>query len=275
MRIRINGRGHLGPQVANELHRLKNGGRPVDVELAYQNKSYKDFPDVIIHTSWQTNVDRCTTHPRESYHVSMAGLREAIEMHRKYGSHLIFVSSSYVFNGKKVGPYDTDDQPDPISAYGKMKFMGEKEVLGTAPLITEWHQNCHAAVIRTDALYDGRKSYSYSKGATDQISNPTYIPFLARVLAEYAVVLGKNAYSEEVFARPIYHVTGPEIMSRYEFIKNFANPRVEPVPMELFDLPAKRPLNSSVVNSDDFIKALGVKHVTIEDVKSRGVAISY
>jgi len=239
----------------------------IDVKINRQSDPYIDFPDVIIHTSWQTNVDKCTTDPHRSRFICMEGLDNALRMHRDYGSHIIFISSSYVFDGS-AGPYDIHDVVDPMQDYGRLKVEAEDAIL------TAWKDSKsvsgHAAVIRTDALYDKNKKYQYPNTTTDQVSNPTYLPFLAEVVAKYARELiadgsGPSTGTKHHLYDSVYHVTGPETMSRYEFVTRFSCPKTRACLTKDLNLPAARPRNSALVNSDDFISALGVKHVTLDE----------
>jgi dTDP-4-dehydrorhamnose reductase len=41
------------------------------------------------------------------------------------GSHTVFISTDYVFDGSKKEPYTEDDAPNPINTYGISKLAGE------------------------------------------------------------------------------------------------------------------------------------------------------
>ena len=45
------------------------------------------------------------------------------------GSKLLFLSSDYVFDGKKTSPYETDDARNPQSVYGRSKAEAEVQLL--------------------------------------------------------------------------------------------------------------------------------------------------
>ena len=61
--------------------------------------------------------------------VNVIGTRNLVEQATKYGSKIIFISTDYVFDGSKVGAYEIDDKPNPISVYGESKYLGELEVM--------------------------------------------------------------------------------------------------------------------------------------------------
>ncbi len=48
----------------------------------------------------------------------------------KIGAILLFISTDYVFDGKKP-PYSVDAQPNPLNKYGKSKLDGERVVMET------------------------------------------------------------------------------------------------------------------------------------------------
>jgi dTDP-4-dehydrorhamnose reductase len=39
---------------------------------------------------------------------------------------LVYISTDYVFDGKKTDEYLSSDKPNPLNYYGKTKFLGEK-----------------------------------------------------------------------------------------------------------------------------------------------------
>ena len=44
------------------------------------------------------------------------------------GAPVVYYSTDYVFDGSKREPYVESDEPNPLSAYGRTKLDGEREV---------------------------------------------------------------------------------------------------------------------------------------------------
>lgn len=87
-----------------------------------------DFdPDVIVHTGALTHVDHCETHPEESFYHTVESTQAALQLAEKYRSKFVYISSDYIFDGKK-GPYSEESQPHPLNVYGRHKLQAENLV---------------------------------------------------------------------------------------------------------------------------------------------------
>ncbi len=164
-------------------------------------------------------------------------------------SHLIHISSDYVFDGSN-GPYSEEDIPNPVSYYGRTKLASENALHSVKLKYT---------IIRTNVLYGpakfGRPDFvkwvvsSLRDNKTirivdDQINNPTYIDDL--VFAINQVIEFTN--------EGVYNIGGAEVLSRYEFtirIADFFNldkNLISKIKTEVLNQPAPRPLNSGLIN---------------------------
>ncbi len=85
-------------------------------------------PDFIIHAAALTNMKYCEENKKEAYGINVKGTRNVAEAAGKYGKKVIYISTSFVFDGKK-GNYSETDNPKPISHYAETKLQGEKEAL--------------------------------------------------------------------------------------------------------------------------------------------------
>jgi dTDP-4-dehydrorhamnose reductase len=93
-------------------------------------------PDVIVHAGAWTAVDACESDPDRAFAVNALGARNVAEAGTRVGAHLVHVSTDYVFDGTKPGPYVEWDATRPLSVYGRSKLGGEVEVQRLAPTAT-------------------------------------------------------------------------------------------------------------------------------------------
>lgn len=84
--------------------------------------------DLIIHCAAYTNVEKAEDDPRAAYKINVLGTKNIAVAASKYDSTLVYISTDYVFDGKKDTPYLPTDKPNPINVYGKTKLEGEEVV---------------------------------------------------------------------------------------------------------------------------------------------------
>src|SRR6476659_11317285 len=85
-------------------------------------------PDAVVHAAAWTAVDACESDPERAFAVNALGTRYIAEACRRVGSHLVYVSTDYVFDGTQPQPYNAWDVPNPQSVYGRSKWAGERAV---------------------------------------------------------------------------------------------------------------------------------------------------
>jgi dTDP-4-dehydrorhamnose reductase len=257
MRILITGGdGQLGKECVSLLggsHEITAVGRKrVDISKypAVEQMIHAVAPQVIINCAAFTHVDASESEKNAAWRTNVKGPRNLARCAEKIGSKLVYISSDYVFNGKKKypQPYTECDHPDPVSYYGKTKFEGEKAVQA----VLENH-----IVLRTSWMYGitGRnflktilelslgRSDKIIRVVNDQFGSPTWAYRLAR---QIAVLI-------EVDARGTYHASSEGYCSWHElavyFLKKMGVTRgVVPCKTAEFPLPAQRPVNSILEN---------------------------
>jgi len=222
-------------------------------------------PYAVIHTASETNVDKCEIEKDHAWKVNVNGTRNVALACSKTGAKLVYISTDYVFDGEK-GNYEERDEPNPINNYGFTKLEGEKQVI----------QYCQEYVIlRTSVLYGWHpwkqnfatwviNSLKQNKELTvveDHYNTPT----LADNLAEMAL----EAVQKDL--QGLYHASGSERISRYEFAKQIAKEfnlnqsLIKPIKMsQLTAWVAKRPRDSSL-NTDKIQKKLKTKPLNIAE----------
>ncbi|MFA5197269.1 MAG: dTDP-4-dehydrorhamnose reductase [Patescibacteria group bacterium] len=162
---------------------------------------FADFkPTHLIHGAAMTNVDGCEENPELAQKVNADGTKKLAEACKKHKCRMIYVSTDYVFDGKKQESYTEKDKTNPQSVYGKTKLDGEKHTLELP----------NSYVVRTSWVYGEGKNFVRTMLAlsekmeevrvvNDQFGRPTYAPDLARAIYD---IIQKNPMTG------IYNVTG-------------------------------------------------------------------
>jgi dTDP-4-dehydrorhamnose reductase len=159
-----------------------------------------------------TDVDYCELHPEEAWEVNVNGTKNIAEACKTFGVKMVFISSDYIFDGKKSS-YSEKDKPNPLNYYGKTKAIAEKVIEFLVP---------DFIIARTAVLYglggygkkpfplwvlDNLKEGKEIRVVIDQFNNPTFADDLARILLKL--------YEKDAFG--IFHAVGKDNVSRYEF----------------------------------------------------------
>jgi len=158
-----------------------------------------------------TGVDGCELEPDLAMRINCHAPAAFADAAASHDIPFIFFSSEYVFDGAG-GPYGEDAAANPINVYGRSKLLGERAVAQRHP---------NALIVRTTVVYgpDPRERnflYALRKAllsgrifptAADQISTPSY----NRDVAAAVVALVHGG------AGGVFHVVGPERLSRFDF----------------------------------------------------------
>ncbi|HLX13337.1 MAG TPA: dTDP-4-dehydrorhamnose reductase [Bacteroidota bacterium] len=221
-------------------------------------------PDVVINTAAVTNVDQCETDREAAWKTNVSAVEHLVHTAQLIGAHVIQLSTDYVFDGKS-GPYAELDRPNPLSYYGRTKLAAEN-IIRTSGV--------SATVVRTMVLYGfgyGVKlnfalwllksftDHEPMKIVDDQFGNPTLADDLAYAILRIV----------ELERKGVYHIAGPDLVSRYDFAVAFAKQfafdkrLITPIKTSSLRQAAARPLRSGFIT----LKAqtdLGVRMTGIE-----------
>ncbi|MED3552025.1 dTDP-4-dehydrorhamnose reductase [Cytobacillus praedii] len=236
--------GQLGKELVKQLcpsHSVIGLGKK---ELDVTNKNRVDHiishykPQIIIHAAAFTAVDQCEIEQKKAMEVNALGTQYIAQAANKIQARLFYISSDYVFDGKKNQPYTEEDEPNPHSIYGLSKWMGE-----------QLSNICHrTTIIRTSWLYGHggnnfvktmlnlSKKGKEIKVVNDQLGSPTYVKDLTEMILQ--LMHKKDG---------IYHISNSGSCSWHEFARAIfeeagVNPDlVLPIKTSEYKAPAPRP----------------------------------
>jgi dTDP-4-dehydrorhamnose reductase len=225
----------------------------------------KARPDWIVLAAAYTNVDECESHPDLAMAVNRDGPVNVAQAAKRIDAKLLFISSDYVFDGKKISPYEAGDVRNPQSVYGRSKAVAEVRLLELLP---------ECCIARTSWLFGtGGKCFPdtiLKLAATrpaldvvaDQRGSPTYSVDLSRAI----IGLCRNE------AGGIVHVTNAGNCSWFEFAQEIVKGEglatdVRPVSSQQMARPAPRPAFS--VLSPKSLRNYGMVSPTWQDALQR------
>ncbi|MBI2267603.1 MAG: dTDP-4-dehydrorhamnose reductase [Armatimonadetes bacterium] len=207
-------------------------------------------PSLVVHCGAFTDVDACETRPGMAFEVNALGTANLALVCSLLEIPLLYVSTDYVFNGKKSAPYVESDPPHPLGAYGKSKWAGEdfirKHLSRYCIVRTSWLFGRNGKNFVRSILRQAREREHTGEPlrvVDDQVGSPTYTLDLAGAILSLAKRQRVGTY----------HVTNQGTCSWYRFaceILKDAGISVPVVPIHSSDLgrPAPRPANSVLDN---------------------------
>jgi len=127
----VGNRGMLGTEVHRRLqaYKLEHVATDLDVDIADRH-ALSEFsgPSAlswIVNCSAYTAVDRAEDEPEQAFRINAEGVRNLALLAREKGAKLLHISTDYVYDGRKEGPYVETDPPNPLGIYGRSKLQGE------------------------------------------------------------------------------------------------------------------------------------------------------
>lgn len=204
---------------------LSNGNdnrySPLDILDSNQcDKVFSKFkPDYVIHAAAMTHVDKCEEDPDTCNSVNVDGTNNILKTCEKYGSHLIFISTDFIFDGKN-GSYSENSKPNPISIYGMSKWNAEKLIrtstIDWSIVRTSLVMGYFEDLMTSNIILWAREKLSKGQEISivnDQIRTPTW----SMDLAEGCFLLIENR------ALGIYNISGSEKFRISELIMRVAD----------------------------------------------------
>ena len=271
MRVTIFGAsGLLGKALMQEWEGASITGltsRDVDIRDAdaVRRVLQQTSPGWIVLAAAYTDVDGCESNPELAFSVNRDGPLNVAAASKDIGARFMFLSSDYVFDGRKSTPYETSDPRNPQSVYGRTKAEAEVGLLELLP---------ECCIVRTSWLFGaGGKCFpdtilklAASRPTLDVVNDqrgcPTYATDLAKAIIE---LCAQNA-------RGIVHATNAGDCTWFEFARQIVQEAslattVRLTTSEQMARPAPRPAYS--VLSPDSLHAYGIEMPSWHDALRR------
>lgn len=202
----------------------------------------KSEPELVINCAAYTKVDKAEKEETRALMVNGFGVQNLCLLCQERDIPLVHFSTDYVFDGTKESLYTIHDEPNPISAYGRSKLLGEKYILWLLSkfylIRTSWLFGLSGKNFIETMLELGQREKQISV-VNDQRGCPTWTYHLAQAVVD---LIETERYG-------IYHITNSEPTTWFEFageIFRLSGRDIEvlPVTSDQFPRPARRPQNS-------------------------------
>jgi dTDP-4-dehydrorhamnose reductase len=220
--------GQLGVDLARECRKrghsilaLRRSQLDIADEEAVRRRISRHRPDWVINAAAYNKVDLAEKEPEAAMRVNAFAVRSVAMACAESGATLLHYSTDHVFGGDKGLPYTEDDLPAPQSVYGVSKLAGEMfaraccsshyvlrvaGVFGPPGRYTN-HGNFPEFVLRKCA--EGHPL----RIVDDEFATPT---FGTALVARSLDILEKR------MPCGLYHLSGGEVISWYDFARKIA-----------------------------------------------------
>lgn len=251
-----------GGQVGTALRRLRRPGLTVtaltraDADLLRPESvaaAVRRFTgDAVVNAAAYTAVDRAESEAETAFAVNRDGAAAVAAACAAVGLPLIHLSTDYVFDGTKPGPYVEDDPVNPLSVYGAGKAAGEEAVRAA----TDRH-----AILRTSWVFGGDghnfvrtmlrvgETRDHLRVVDDQTGGPTAAADIAAAVAILA-----RRMTDDPAVGGTFHFAGTPATTWCGFARAVFDerrrltgappPRVDAIATVDYPTPARRPANS-------------------------------
>jgi dTDP-4-dehydrorhamnose reductase len=208
--------------------------------------------EFVVNAAAMHHVEKCQSDCGSALQINAIGAKNVAEWARRGDVPVVYISTDYVFDGKKSSPYLETDAANPLNAYGISKLAGEHFTATTA----EKH-----FIVRVSAIYGHHPcrakgglnfvelmlKLARERDEVRVVSEEFVSPTPTVQIAEQVVVLSRSdRYG-------LYHATAEGSCSWYEFAREIfdaTGTRVRVAKASASEFPAKvaRPSYSVLEN---------------------------
>lgn len=224
-------------------------------------------PDVIINAAAYTKVDLAETEKEQAEALNASGPENLARAAARHESALVHISTDFVFDGQKPGPYAETDGTNPLGAYGRTKLDGEEAIRRNIKrhmiVRTSWLYGTggEGNFVKTILRLAGEREHL--RVVYDQAGTPTWTADLAAALVSVV-----RSIENEEDRWGLYHYSNEGVTSWYDFAVAIVEEArkagfgvkcksVEPILAAEYPTPAKRPAYS-VLDKAKIKQAFGI-----------------
>jgi dTDP-4-dehydrorhamnose reductase len=213
--------------------------------------------DIVINAAAYTAVDRAEADSEQAFRVNRDGPLALARACSEARAFLVHVSTDYVFDGRKNGPYLEDDTVCPLGVYGQSKAAGEQAVrshcqrhaiIRTSWVVSSFGQNFVKTMLRLARERDQLRVVA------DQYGRPTPAKDLAEVIVSIATrhassaALAPGTYHFAAAGRASWHDLASYVVEQQAPLTS-CRPPVVAITTADYPTPAERPANSELDTS--------------------------
>jgi len=233
-----------------------------DIDVTYAVASREKIvalaPDIIMNAVAYNAVDACETDEEEfakAWRINAEVPGELAAVAKELGAVFVHYSTDYVFDGEQTGSgYAENAEPNPVSKYGESKLGGERAVAaigGTYYVVrlSKLFGKPATSVGGKQSFFAKMENIAREKGVVSVVDDEngcfTYAPDLAD--ATLSLVLDS--------APPgVYHLVNEGPTTWYGALTEYfrvagVDAEVKPVSGDIFSRPAKRPKDSTLLDT--------------------------
>lgn len=223
-------------------------------------------PDIIVNAAAYTAVDRAESEPELAHLINAQALEVLAQEALKINAWLIHYSTDYVFDGSGNKAWEENDEPNPLSEYGRSKLAGERAIENSG---------CKYLIFRTSWVF-GSRGKNFAKTMLQLASNcqtlsvindQTGAPTSAALLADCTSHALLQAIHKPQLAG-LYHLAASGETTWYKYANIVIGQartigtellvnEIKPISTLDFPTAAKRPYNSRL-NTTKFCDSFGL-----------------
>lgn len=213
-------------------------------------------PNLIVNAAAYTEVDKAEQEQALAHRINSEAPGLIGEEARRIGAGVVHFSTDYVFDGRKLAPYDEDDETGPLNMYGRTKLEGERALLASGAnclvLRTSWVYGLRGRNFLLTVLRLARERDSL-RIVADQYGAPTWSGAAAQYCANIVAQAGRARDPEQWWHTHggVCHLSARGRTSWYGFARAILErsrlarrPVVHPLRSEEYPTPARRPAYS-------------------------------